>query len=58
MKLIETRSISRVGETSHDLIAVGEEPLLKYSQTYLLKPRSSAILLARKPQSPIGKGSK
>jgi glycogen operon protein len=46
------------GETPHDLFAVGEEPPLKYPQTYLLKPRSSAILLARKPQSPIGRGSK
>ena len=51
-------AIDTFGETPHDLFAVGEEPLLKYPQTYLLKPRSSAILLARKPQSPIGKGSK
>jgi hypothetical protein len=32
------------------LFAVGGEPLLKYPQTYLLKPRSSTILLARKPE--------
>jgi glycogen operon protein len=37
-------------ETPFDLSAPGEEPLLKYPQTYLLKPRSSAILLARKPE--------
>jgi len=36
-------------ETPFDLLAPGEEPLLQYPQTYLLKPRSSAILLARKP---------
>ena len=51
-------AIDTFGETPHDLFAVGEEPLLKYSQTYLLKPRSSAILMARKSQSSIGKGSK
>jgi glycogen operon protein len=51
-------AIDSFGETPHDLFAVGEESLLKYPQTYLLKPRSSAILLARKPQSPIGKGYK
>jgi hypothetical protein len=33
-----------------------KEPLLQYPQTYLLKPRSSAILLARKPQYFRGKG--
>jgi glycogen operon protein len=37
-------------ETPFDLPAPGKEPLLKYSQSYLLKPRSSAILLARKPE--------
>ena len=37
-------------ETPFDLSAPGGEPLLKYPQTYLLKPRSSAILLARKPE--------
>jgi glycogen operon protein len=45
-------------ETPFDLSAPGAEPRLKYPPTYLLKPRSSAILLARKPQSPIGKESK
>jgi hypothetical protein len=31
---------------------------LQFPQTYLLKPRSSAILLVRKLQSPVGGGSK
>ena len=30
-----------------DMFAEGEEPLLEYPRTYLLGPRSSAILLAR-----------
>ncbi|SDU18880.1 glycogen operon protein [Verrucomicrobium sp. GAS474] len=34
-------------ETPYDLFAVGEEPLLEDSQTYLLGPQSSVILLAR-----------
>jgi glycogen operon protein len=51
-------AIDTFDETPHDLFAAGEEPLLKYPQTYLLRPRSSAILLARKPQSQMGKGSK
>jgi glycogen operon protein len=51
-------AIDTFGETPRDLFAVGEKPLLKYPQTYLLKPSSSAILLARKPQSPLGKDSK
>jgi hypothetical protein len=34
-------------ETPFDLSTPGEEPLLKYPQTYRLKPRSSAILLAQ-----------
>jgi hypothetical protein len=37
-------------EMPFDLPGPGEEPLLKYPQTYLLKPRSSAILLARPPE--------
>jgi isoamylase len=45
-------------ETPHDLFAAGKEPLLKYPQTYLLKPRSSAILLARKPECPKEGASK
>jgi len=40
------------------LFASGKEPLLKCPQTCFLKPRSSAILLVRKPQSPVGGGSK
>ena len=36
-------------ETPFNLPAAGEEVLLKYPQTYLLNPRSSGILLARKP---------
>jgi len=51
-------AIDTFEETPRDFSAFGEESLLKYQQTYLLKPRSSAILLARKPQSPIGKDSK
>ena len=50
-------AVDTFGETPHDLFAAGEEPLLQYPQTYLLKPRSSAILLVRKPQSPVGGGS-
>jgi glycogen operon protein len=34
-------------EAPQDLFAAGEEPLLKDPKTYLLSPRSSAILLAR-----------
>ena len=43
-------AVDTFGETPHDLFAAGKEPLLKYPQTYLVKPRSSAILLARKPE--------
>jgi glycogen operon protein len=35
-------------ESPQDLFAAGKEPLLDYPQTYLLGPRASAILLARK----------
>ena len=51
-------AVDTSGETPHDLFAAGEEPLLKYPQTYLLKPRSSAILLARKPECTKEGGSK
>jgi glycogen operon protein len=51
-------AVDTFGETPRDLFAAGEEPLLQHPQTYLLKPRSSAILLARKLQSPMGGGSK
>jgi len=51
-------AVDTFGETPDDLFAAGKEPLLKYPQTYLLKSRSSAILLARKPQSSMGGGSK
>ncbi len=50
---IYTRSVK--GEAPHDLFAVGEEPLWDDPQTYLLSPRSSVILLARRipePQPP------
>jgi len=40
-------AVDTSGETPHDLFATGEEPLLKYPQTYLVKPRSSTILLAQ-----------
>lgn len=36
-------------ETSNGMFAAGMEELLQFPQTYLLKPRSSAILLARRP---------
>jgi glycogen operon protein len=36
-------------ETPHDFFSAGEEPLLQHPQTYLVKYRSSVILLARKP---------
>jgi glycogen operon protein len=51
-------AVDTSGETPHDLFAVGEEPLLKYPPTYLVKPRSSAILLARKPECTKEGGSK
>jgi glycogen operon protein len=51
-------AVDTFGETPNDLFAAGEEPLLQYPQTYLLKPRSSAILLVRKLQSSAGGGSK
>ena len=51
-------AVDTFGETPADLFAAGEEPLLKYPQTYLLKPRSSAILLARKPEYTNERGSK
>ena len=51
-------AVDTFGETPCDLFTAGKEPLLKYPQTYLLRPCSSAILLARKPQSQMGKGSK
>src|SRR5664280_2697088 len=38
-------AVDTFGETPHDLLGAGEEPLLKYPRTYLLQPRSSAILL-------------
>jgi len=44
------QAVDTFGATPLDLFAVGGEPLLKYPQTYLLKPRSSTILLARKPE--------
>jgi isoamylase len=51
-------AIDTFGKTPDDLFATGKEPLLQYPQTYLLQPRSSAILLARKPQSLTEGGSK
>jgi len=51
-------SVDTFGETPLDLFAAGGEALLKYPQTYLLKPRSSAILLARKPEYTDERGSK
>jgi glycogen operon protein len=51
-------AVDTFDETPRDLFAVGEEPLLKYPQTYLLKPRSSAVLLAWKPKYANEGGSK
>jgi isoamylase len=51
-------AVNTFSETPHDLFAPGKEPPLQYPQTYLLQPRSSAILLARKPQSPVRGSSK
>lgn len=43
-------------DTSHDapqdLFGAGDEPVLDHFQTYLLSPRSSAILVARQPIGP------
>jgi len=44
-------AVDTYGETPRDLFPTGEEPVLQYPQTYLLQPRSSAILLSRKKQS-------
>jgi glycogen operon protein len=49
-------AVDTFGESPHDLFAAGKEPLLQYPQIYLLQPRSSAILLTRKPESPVGGG--
>jgi len=51
-------AVDTFAETPNDLFIAGEEPLLEYPHTYLLRPRSSAILLARKPQSPEESDSK
>ena len=51
-------AVSTFGETPHDLFAECEEPLLLCPQSFLLEPRSSAILLARKPQPSAGRDSK
>ncbi len=40
-------AVDTAGESPHDLFSVGEESLLQYPQTYLVKPRSSVILLAQ-----------
>jgi glycogen operon protein len=40
-------AVDTAGESPQDLFAAGEEPPLKYPQTYLVTPRSSVILLAR-----------
>ena len=50
-------AVDTFGETPHDLFTTGQEPLLKYEQTYLLNPRSSAILLARKQKTSLGGAS-
>jgi glycogen operon protein len=42
-------AVDTARETPHDLSAAGEEPLWEDPQTYRLSPRSSAILLARRP---------
>jgi glycogen operon protein len=42
------QAVDTSGQTPRDWFAAGKEPLLTYPQTYLLNPRSSAILLARK----------
>jgi len=52
------QAVDTFGETAADVFAVGGEPLLKCPQTYLLKPLSSAILLARKPEYSNKRGSK
>jgi glycogen operon protein len=49
-------AVDTFDETPLDLFAAGKEQLLKYPQTYLLRNRSSAILLARKPEC-VGEGA-
>jgi len=44
-------------ESPQDLLAHSEEPLCEDPQAYLLGPRSSAILLARKRESDLAAGS-
>ena len=51
-------AIDTYSATPHDLFAPGTEPLLQFPQSYLLRARSSAILLARKPQSLVEGSSK
>jgi glycogen operon protein len=51
-------AVNTFAETPHDLFAADEEPLLLCPQNFLLEPRSSAILLARRPQPSGGKDSK
>jgi isoamylase len=51
-------AVNTYSATPHDLFGSGKEPLLQYPQTYLLQPRSSAILLARRPQFAVGGSSK
>jgi glycogen operon protein len=51
-------AVDTSAETPHDLFAAGEEPLLEYPQTYLVKSRSSVILRARKPECTKEGGSK
>jgi len=51
-------AMDTAGETPHDLFAAGEEPRLEHPQTYLLKPRSSVILLARKQEATKEEGFK
>jgi len=43
-------AVDTFDQTPGDLFAAGKEQLLNYPQTYLLRNRSSAILLARKPE--------
>ncbi len=41
-------AVDTAGAMPHDLFAAGEETLLESPKTFLVKPRSSALLLARK----------
>jgi len=51
-------AVDTYADSPYDLFDPGMETLLTYPRTYLLRSRSSAILLARKPESSNDSGSR